>query len=181
MPSEERLFWMDLEMSGLDPEKDRILEAAAVVTSLRLEELESFDTPVYQPQETLAGMNDWCRQQHGSSGLTAKVNKGLHESQLDDKLCQIADRYFQANPVILAGNSIAHDRRFVEKYLPKFSQRLHYRMLDVSSFKIVFASLFNVPYGKNNHHRALDDIRESIGELRYYIGAIDPSRLTPRG
>ena len=181
MSSEDRLFWLDLEMSGLDSKKDRILEAAAIITSMRLEELESFDTPIYQTPKILAGMNDWCRQHHGSSGLTAKVSDGISEYELDDKLCLMSDRYFQANPVILAGNSIAHDRRFVDRYLPKFAARLHYRMLDVSSFKIVFANLFNVPYEKANHHRSLDDIRESIGELRYYIGAIDPSRLAPRG
>jgi len=181
MPSEERLFWLDLEMTGLDPEKDRIIEAAAVITSMRLEELCSFDTPIRQPPEILAGMGEWCRQQHGASGLTAKVSDGVSESQLDEKLCQSADRYFQDNPVVLAGNSIAHDRRFVERYLPNFALRLHFRMLDVTSFKIVFANLFNVPYEKRNHHRSLDDIRESIGELRYYIGAIDPSRLAERG
>jgi oligoribonuclease len=181
MSSEDRLFWLDLEMSGLDCEKDRILEAAVVITSMRLEELESFDTPVYQPPEVLAGMSDWCRQHHGASGLTAKVSSGMNVGALDDKFCGLADMYFQSNLVVLAGNSIAQDRRFVDKYLPKFAMRLHYRMLDVTSFKIIFVSLFNVTYEKKNEHRSLDDIRESIGEMRYYIGAIDPSRLAKRG
>lgn len=181
MSSEDRLFWLDLEMSGLDCEKDRILEAAAIITSIRLEELESYDTPVYQPPEVLANMNDWCKQHHGASGLTAKISEGIREETLDDALCALADKYFQNNPAILAGNSIAQDRRFIDRYLPKFSLRLHYRMLDVSSFKIVFSDLFNVPFTKENHHRSLDDVRESIAELRYYIGAIDPSRLAPRG
>jgi oligoribonuclease len=181
MPADDRLFWLDLEMSGLDPAKDRILEAAAVVTTFRMEELAHYETAVYQSAGVLSGMNDWCRQHHGASGLTARVSRGVKENELDAAFCELADRFFQATPVILAGNSIAQDRRFVDRWLPKFAQRLHYRMLDVSSFKIVFANLFDVPYTKENNHRALEDIRESIGELRYYIGAIDPSRLPKRG
>ncbi|MFA5257229.1 MAG: oligoribonuclease [Opitutales bacterium] len=179
MPSDERLFWLDLEMSGLNPVQDRILEAAAIVSSARLEELERFDTPVYQSPEVLAGMNPWCRQHHGASGLTARVSKGMNEEALDSALCDLADRYFQNNPVVLAGNSIAQDRRFVEVWLPRFSQRLHYRMLDVSSFKLVFMNLFDVSFRKDNAHRALDDILESMAEMRYYIAAIDPSRMPP--
>ena len=167
-------------MSGLLPEQDRILEAAAIVTSFRLDELEHYETPVKQSSDVLAGMNAWCRQHHGASGLTARVSQGITEAQLDEALCNLADRFFQANPVILAGNSIAQDRRFVDRWLPRFAQRLHYRMLDVSSFKLVYANLFDVPFTKENNHRALEDIRESIAELRYYIGAIDPSRLRKR-
>lgn len=181
MPADERLLWLDLEMSGLDPVQDRILEAAAIVTSFRLDEVAHYEAVVYQKAEVLAGMNAWCRQHHGASGLTARVSQGISEAELDAALCSLADQYFQSNPVILAGNSIAQDRRFVDRWLPRFSQRLHYRMLDVSGFKLVFTNLFNVPYEKENHHRALDDIRESIGELRYYVGAIDPSRLPKRG
>jgi oligoribonuclease len=180
MSADDRLFWLDMEMSGLDPSRDRILEAAVIVTSIRLEELERYETCVRQPPEVLSGMNDWCRQHHGASGLTARVSGGIAEAALDEAFCNLADRYFQQNPVILAGNSIFQDRRFVERYLPRFTARLHYRMLDVSSFKIVFESLFSVPYVKANAHRALEDIVESIGEFRYYVGAIDPSRLPKR-
>jgi oligoribonuclease len=169
-----------MEMSGLDPERDRILEAAAIVTSFRLEEQAQFESTVFQPSEVLSNMSAWCKQHHGASGLTARISRGISEAQLDEALCSLCDKYFQTNPVILAGNSISQDRRFVDRWLPRFSQRLHYRMLDVSGFKLVFANLFNVPFEKANHHRALDDIRESIGELRYYVGAIDPSRLASR-
>jgi oligoribonuclease len=180
MSADDRILWLDLEMSGLSPDQDRILEAAAIITSFKLDELESFETPVYQPANVLSGMNAWCKQHHGASGLTARVSQGITEAQLDEVLCGLADRFFQANPVILAGNSIAQDRRFVDRWLPRFAQRLHYRMLDVSSFKLVYANLFDIPFTKENNHRALEDIRESIGELRYYVGAIDPSRLRKR-
>ncbi len=179
MPSEDRLFWLDLEMSGLNPAQDRILEAAAVISSIRLEILDRYETPVYQAPEILSGMGAWCRQHHAASGLTARVSQGISEEMLDASLCDLADRYFQSNPVILAGNSIAQDRRFIDRWLPRFSQRLHYRMLDVSSFKIVFMNLFNVSFRKDNSHRALDDVLESMAELRYYIAAIDPSRMPP--
>ena len=169
-----------MEMSGLDPVGDRILEAAAIVTSFRLEELDRYETAVYQPAEVLSGMSAWCKQHHGASGLTARVSQGISEAALDAAFCDIADRFFQNNPVVLAGNSIGQDRRFVERYLPRFAQRLHYRMLDVTILKLVFENLFSVPYTKANNHRALEDIRESIGELRYYVGAIDPSRLKVR-
>ncbi|MBN1404842.1 MAG: oligoribonuclease [Opitutales bacterium] len=177
MPADERLLWLDLEMSGLEPAQDRILEAAAVVSSFRLEELERYETTVYQTGEVLAGMGQWCKQHHGASGLTARVSQGITESALDAALCDLADRYFQNNPVILAGNSIAQDRRFVDQWLPRFSQRLHYRMLDVSSFKLIYMNLFNVSFRKDNNHRALEDILESMAEMRYYIAAIDPSRM----
>jgi oligoribonuclease len=180
MSAEDRLFWLDMEMSGLDPVQDRILEAAGIVTSFRLEELDRFETPVYQPAEVLSKMNAWCRQHHAASGLTGRVSRGVSEAVLDGMMCDFADKYFMNNPIILAGNSIAQDRKFVERWLPRFTQRLHHRMLDVSSFKLVYANLFNVPFEKKNDHRALGDVRESIAELRYYIGAIDPSRLAVR-
>jgi len=177
MSAEDRFLWLDLEMSGLNPSEDRILEAAAIVSSCKLEELERFETAVYQPSEVLSNMNDWCKQHHGASGLTGRISQGITEDALDTKLCDLADRYFQNTPIILAGNTISQDRRFVECWLPRFNQRLHYRMLDVSSFKVVFMNLFDVSFRKENAHRALDDILESMAELRYYIAAIDPSRM----
>lgn len=177
MPADDRLFWVDLEMTGLNPAQDRILEAAVVISSFRLNELERYETTVYQTPEVLSNMGEWCKQHHGASGLTGRVSQGISEEALDNALCELADRYFQNTPVILAGNSIGQDRRFIEQWLPKFSLRLHYRMLDVSSLKLVYMNLFNVSFRKENNHRALDDILESMAELRYYIAAIDPSRM----
>ena len=100
------------------------------------------------------------------------------EEDLDRTLGEIAIKHFKKkNPVIICGNSIAQDRKFIDKYLPNFAERLHYRMLDVSSFKIVFREMLGREFKKANSHRALDDIRESIAELKYYMGAIDPSAL----
>ncbi|MBC2594035.1 oligoribonuclease [Ruficoccus amylovorans] len=162
-------FWLDLEMTGLDPQTDRILEAAWIVTDKDFNELATYDTAIYQEPETLAAMNDWCKKTHTESGLVDRVASGIGEDELEEKLLDTLAAHFGPDPVLLAGNSIGQDRKFVDRYLPKFSQKLHYRMLDVSSFKVVFQTCYGKSFSKKGTHRALDDIRESIGELRYYL------------
>lgn len=159
-------------MTGLDPASDRILEAAVVITDRHWQAVESWQSAVFQPPEVLAAMNDWCRTQHGESGLTERVPQGISETQLDETLLGLTFRWGDI-PVILCGNSIAQDRRFVDRYLPAFSRRLHYRMLDVSSLKILFTNYGGKPYAKRNSHRALDDVEESIAELRHYLRSMD--------
>ena len=172
------LYWLDLEMSGLDVNKEVIIEAACIVTDLNFKELESFETVVKQPQSYLDGMDAWNTEHHGKSGLTAKVPTGMEPDAVEFRLISMIDRHFPestTNPKlrpILAGNSIAQDRLFIEKHMPRLAARLHYRMLDVSSWKIMFNNKFDRVYKKQNAHRALDDIRESIGELRYYLDQI---------
>jgi len=167
-------------MTGLDPRRDRIVEAAVIVTDKHLKIRHQFESAVFQPPKVLAGMSEWCQTQHKRSGLIERVPTGMTEARLDDQLCALGQSFFKKNPVILAGNSIAHDRKFVEAYLPRFAATLHYRMLDVSSFKIVFADMFGKEFKKRKQHRALDDIQESIAELQYYLGGIDPTRLGSR-
>ncbi len=169
----KHFFWLDLEMSGLNPEVDKILEAAVVITDKELSSVFTFETTVFQPPEVLEKMNDWCKEHHAKSGLTNRVPSGIPENELDKKLCEIVDTYFNDESVILCGNSIAHDRKFVEAYLPAYTAKLHYRMLDVSSFKIVFQEIYGKRYAKKNSHRALDDISESIEELRFYLDCIN--------
>jgi len=176
--SKRRFCWIDLEMTGLDPDIDRILEAGVIITDKFLEPVYEWETAVYQSPDVLESMNDWCKHHHGESGLLGRVPEGMSEEDLDRTLCEIAIKHFKKkNPVIICGNSIAQDRKFIDKYLPNFAERLHYRMLDVSSFKIVFREMLGREFKKANSHRALDDIRESIAELKYYMGAIDPSDL----
>lgn len=176
--SKRRYLWIDLEMTGLDPQTDRILEAALIVTDKQLNPVFEWETAVFQPPEVLESMNDWCKHHHAASGLTERVPHGITEEQLDEKLSEIVLKYFKkTNPCVICGNSIHQDRRFIEQYLPRLAARIHYRMLDVSSFKIVYREMLGREFKKENTHRALDDIRESIEELRYYMGAIDPSGL----
>ncbi len=172
-PESTFLFWLDLEMTGLEVEKEKILEAAALVTDHDLKAFGSLEAVVYQSPEVLAGMDEWCRKTHGKSGLVDRVPHGITEAALDDRLCALLDTPDcpKGRP-ILAGNSIAQDRKFIDRYLPKFAARLHYRMLDVSSFKIIFEHRLGLKYKKQNKHRALDDVRESIAELQYYLGYV---------
>lgn len=167
-------------MTGLDVESDVILEAGVIITNKQLEPIFEWESAVYQTPEVLSKMNEWCQEHHANSGLTERIPDGISIEDLDTKLCEIALKYFKKNnPMVICGNSIAQDRKFIDKYLPKFAARIHYRMLDVSSFKIVFREMLGREFKKENSHRALDDIKESIAELSYYMTAIDASNLAP--
>jgi oligoribonuclease len=165
------LIWLDMEMSGLDPDAHRILEVAALITDLDVSTKHgSLERVVFQPPEVLSAMDDWCKKTHRKSGLTAKIPDGVTEAEADEALCALLDQ--PGNPPgrpILAGNSISQDRKFIDRYLPKFAARLHYRMLDVSSFKVIFEHRLGFKYQKANKHRAIDDIGESIEELNFYL------------
>ncbi len=166
----KRMFWMDLEMTGLDPEVCTIIEVAAVVTDLKLTPLEEYTQVVYQPPEALAVMDAWCVKTHGESGLTADIPHGRPLEEVEGELLALVQRHYPADArVVLCGNSIHQDRRFIDRYLPRLAARLHYRMVDVSSFKEVFRSCFGVQWEKGNNHRALQDTHESIRELAGYL------------
>ncbi|WP_347356850.1 oligoribonuclease [Bdellovibrio sp.] len=165
-----KLFWIDMEMTGLDVEKEVIIEVAAVVTDLNFKELATFETVVKQPQKFLDNMDAWNTEHHKKSGLTAKVPFGMEPDQVEAKLMDMVKKFFpdpNERPV-LAGNSIMQDRLFINKYMPELAARLHYRMVDVSSWKVIINNKFKYVYQKSNKHRALEDIRESIQELRHY-------------
>ncbi|UOF02574.1 oligoribonuclease [Bdellovibrio reynosensis] len=170
-----KLFWLDMEMTGLDVEKEVIIEVAAIVTDLNFAELDTFETVVKQPQKYLDSMDAWNREHHKKSGLTAKVPFGMEPDQVEAKLVDMVKKHFPdpKDRPVLAGNSIMQDRLFIDKYMKDLSSRLHYRMVDVSSWKVIINNKFNYFYQKANKHRALDDIRESIQELRHYTDKIN--------
>ncbi|OFZ30237.1 MAG: oligoribonuclease [Bdellovibrionales bacterium RIFCSPHIGHO2_01_FULL_40_29] len=171
----ENLLWLDMEMSGLDVNKEVIIEAACIVTDMNFRELDSFETVVKQPQSYLDNMDAWNKETHTKSGLAAKVQNGMDPEMVEAKLIDLINKHFPHSKTdpkkrpMLAGNSIMQDRLFIDKYFQKLSARLHYRMIDVSSWKVIVNNKFNIEYKKQNAHRALDDIRESIGELRFYL------------
>jgi len=169
----KRLLWMDLEMTGLDDQKDTILEVAAIVTNLELQPLEELHRVVFQPPEVLANMNDWCKKTHGDSGLTAAIPNGTPLDQVEKDVLALINRHFSSKdrPVI-CGNSIGNDRRFIDRYCPELSKRLHYRMIDVSSFKEIYRERYGIEFKKKNSHRAVDDILESIHELEHYLSFV---------
>ncbi len=170
----EKLFWIDMEMTGLDVEKEVIIEVAAIVTDLKFQELDCYESVVKQPQKYLDSMDAWNKEHHKKSGLTAKVPSGTPQDHVEHILIDLVKKHFPdpKDRPILAGNSIMQDRMFINKYMPDFAARLHYRMLDVSSWKIILNNKFKYVYQKSNNHRALDDIRESIQELRAYCDFI---------
>lgn len=164
-------------MTGLEPKIDRILEVAAIVTDWNFTEIASFETVIHQPPKVLEGMDDWNTSQHKASGLTEKVQASeVSESDAEDMLLEIVSDIFKGDEkVILAGNSIHQDRRFIRKYWPRLDEKLHYRMLDVSAWKVVFEGKYRKKFAKPEEHRALEDIRGSIMELQYYLGKVKVS------
>lgn len=170
----KRILWVDLEMTGLDTSKDKIIEVAAIVTDWSFNELATYEAIIHQSDNVLETMSEWCVTQHGASGLTERVRSSTTTSaEAEDELLKFIDQHFEADvPVLLAGNSIHMDRRFISLEWPLLDARLHYRMLDVSAWKVVFEGKFKKKFAKPEEHRALGDIRGSIMELQYYLGKI---------
>ena len=170
------LVWMDLEMTGLDVEKDVVVEVAVLATSATtLEPLDDgLAVVVAQPDEVLAGMSDFVRQMHERSGLLAEIGAaGIPLEEAGRKVLEyIKGHVPEPRTVPLCGNSIGMDRRFLARYLPEIEEHLHYRSIDVSSIKELCRRWYQEPFAarpqKNDDHRALSDIRASIVELRYY-------------
>lgn len=174
MTKHAKLLWVDLEMTGLDPHKDRILEVAAIATDWNFKEYATCEAVIHQPPKVLAGMDEWCRAQHGASGLTERVQGSkVTGNEAETMLIKLVEEHFKSgNKVILAGNSIHMDRRFIIHHWAKLDEKLHYRMLDVSAWKVVFEGKYRQKFTKPEQHRALEDIRGSVEELRHYLGKV---------
>lgn len=169
----DALVWMDLEMTGLDPEHDRIIEMATIITDRDLRVIaEGPVIVVHQPNELLDGMDEWNTRTHNKNGLVDKVKRSrVTERQAEIETLDFIQRHTPKNRVPLCGNSICQDRRFLYKYMPELSEWLHYRNIDVSSVKELFKAWrpeVLQHHTKRSSHQAMDDIRESIEELRFY-------------
>ncbi len=168
-----KLLWIDLEMTGLEPEKDVILEVACEITDFDFKTLASYEAVVSHPEDILANMNPWSMDQHSKSGLIDRIKKdGRDENDVIHELVGFIKAQFGDEPAVLAGNSIHNDRGFIKKWWPEVEAMLHYRMLDVSSFKIVMQTKYNIQFQKKEIHRAFDDIQASIAELQHYLQMI---------
>jgi oligoribonuclease len=168
------LVWIDCEMTGLDTEKDCLVEIAVVVTNSELELLDAGIDVVIKPRpDSLENMNDFVRNMHTSSGLINEFEEGLDLADAEQIVLEYIKRYVpNAKDAPLAGNTIGTDRMFLNKYMPELDQHLHYRNIDVSSIKELSRRWYPRVYfqmpKKSGNHRALADILESINELKYY-------------
>lgn len=175
MAGPDVLVWLDMEMTGLDPERERIIEVATILTDGNLTEIAiGPELVIHQPDEVLAAMDDWNKKHHGASGLVERVKAStVTEADAEAQTIAFINAHVPAKDrPVLAGNSIHQDRRFIHCYMPAFDKRLHYRMVDVSTIKELgrrwFPEITAKLPAKKEGHRALDDIRESIDELRWY-------------
>lgn len=173
MAQGDRLVWIDLEMTGLDPEKERIIEMATIVTDSDLNLVaEGPVIAVHQPDSLLDAMDEWCTNTHGASGLTQRVKDStITEAEAEQQTLAFLQAHVEPGASPLCGNSIGQDRRFLVKYMPALEAFFHYRNLDVSTIKELARRwrpdvLAGVK--KQGSHLALDDIRDSINELRHY-------------
>ncbi|MCK5881230.1 MAG: oligoribonuclease [Sinobacterium sp.] len=170
---DDNLIWIDLEMTGLEPETDLIIEIATIVTDSQLNVLaEGPSIVIHQPESIMNGMDEWCTNQHGGSGLTARV-KASTISARDAELETIAflKQYVPAGKSPICGNSIGQDRRFLVKYMSELNDYFHYRNLDVSTLKELarrWKPAAMEGFEKKGSHLAMDDIKDSIEELKHY-------------
>jgi oligoribonuclease len=167
------LIWIDLEMTGLDTQNDMIIEIATIVTDNALNVLaEGPMLAIHQSDEVMAGMDEWNTNQHGKSGLTERVkNSTITEAEAERQTIEFLQQYVPQGKSPMCGNSICQDRRFLARCMPELEAYFHYRNLDVSSLKELarrWAPEVYNSYNKNATHLAMDDIRDSITELRHY-------------
>ncbi len=178
MAASDRLVWIDLEMTGLDPQRDQIVEIACIVTDANLVELDAgFSVVVRADAEPLAAMDEVVVRMHTDSGLIEEIPSGLELADAGAQLLAYVQRHVpEARKAPLAGSSVYVDRGFLARYLPDVDAHLHYRLVDVSTIKELARRWYPRAYyaspEKRGNHRALADIRESIAELRYYRDAV---------
>ena len=173
MISDQNLIWIDLEMTGLDPETHKIIEIATIVTDAQLNVLaEGPVLAIHQPESELAKMDEWCTTTHTNSGLVERIRQSsISEEDAVRETVAFLEQWVPKGASPICGNSIGQDRRFLYKHMPELEQYFHYRYLDVSTLKELtrrWQPEVLEGFSKKGSHLALDDIRDSIAELRYY-------------
>ena len=170
--SNQNLVWIDLEMTGLDPENERIIEIATIITDSNLTIVaEGPNLVINQPKELMDNMDEWNTKQHGNSGLIKSVlESSITEQAAEIETLEFISKYVGNKKSPMCGNTVSHDRRFLSKYMPRLESYFNYRHIDVSSFKETAVRWMNEAqvYEKKGSHRALGDIKESVEELKFY-------------
>jgi oligoribonuclease len=173
MRSKKNLVWIDCEMTGLDPATDVLLEIATIITNYDLEIIARGPVfAIHQSERRLQAMDSWNKRTHGGSGLLERVrHEGVSVAEAERQTLRFVKRYCYVRTAPLCGNSIGQDKRFLARYMPQLHEFLHYKVVDVSSIKVLASEWYGEkvqPPVKKELHRALDDIEESIAELDYY-------------
>jgi oligoribonuclease len=169
----DRLIWIDLEMTGLNPDQDVIIEIATIITDKELTILAQGPVlAIHQSDAVLAAMDDWNRQHHGQSGLTKRVKASdIDDAEAERQTLEFLKQWVPERVSPMCGNTIGQDRRFLFRYMPQLEAYFHYRSIDVSTLKELaarWAPELKDGFNKVSSHRALDDIKESIDELKFY-------------
>jgi oligoribonuclease len=168
-----KLLWVDLEMTGLDAQKDVILEIAAEITDFDFKTLASYEARIKHPQNVVADRIQkntwWADYPANRDEFIRRLGEGKQLGEVEQELIALVETHFGTEPAILAGNSIHNDRNFMKHWWPALDLKLHYRMLDVSAFKILMQGKYNAVFEKKDVHRAFDDIQASIAELQFYL------------
>lgn len=176
VPQPKRIIWLDLEMTGLDADADVILEVAAIITDWDFKELGAYEGVVKNDEALLeerlsANGAFWNLHPETRTGLVEQNATGKHLEDIEDELLAFISKHFAPDEtVLLGGNSVHMDRRFITSHWPRLEERLYYRMLDVYAWKVVMEGKYGKRFAKPENHRALEDIRGSIQELQYYLG-----------
>lgn len=168
-----KLLWMDLEMTGLDPKLDVILEVATEITDFDFKTIETYEACIKQPKavviKRMQANSWWQSYPENRDNFVNNLNSGKLLVDAEKDLIRLIDEHFKNEPAVLAGNSIYNDRMFIKQWMPTLDLKLHYRMLDVSSWKILMQGKFGKDYSKPEVHRAFEDTQGSIAELQYYL------------
>jgi oligoribonuclease len=168
-----KFLWVDLEMTGLDPQQDVILEVAAEITDLDFKTLASYESIVGQPHDVVVDRMQkniwWADYPENRDEFIRKTATAKSSEQVEQELIALVTEHFGNEPAVLAGNSIHNDRNFIKEWWPQLDLKLHYRMLDVSAWKVFMQAKHGVQFEKREVHRAFDDIQASIAELQHYL------------
>lgn len=168
-----KLLWVDLEMTGLDPINDVIIEVAAEITDFNFKTIASYEAIVQQPKQTVIDRMQkniwWADYPENRDEFINKMDTATPSDQVQKELIALLAEHFGNEPAVLAGNSIHNDRNFIKQWWPELDLKLHYRMLDVSAWKVFMQAKYDLQFEKKEIHRAFDDIQASIAELQHYL------------